>query len=79
MLEKYNDILSIHDLMEILDIGQNKAYDMVRTGTLYSVRIGRQIRIPKQSLIDFLTNPSYTNDNNKFCDSVSPATKGARQ
>ena len=41
--------------MPILGIGKNTAYELVRSKQIYSVKIGRQLRIPKQALIDYLT------------------------
>ena len=50
--------LRVEDLMPILQIGRNTAYELVRSGTIHSIKIGRQLRIPKQALIDFLnTSP----------------------
>lgn len=46
--------LRVDDLMPILGIGRNTTYRLVRTGEIRSIRIGRQIRIPRQFLIDFL-------------------------
>ena len=48
--------LRVEDLMPILDIGRNTAYELVRSKQIYSVKIGRQLRIPKQALIDYLTS-----------------------
>ena len=48
--------LRVEDLMPILDIGRNTAYELVRTKQIFSVKIGRQLRIPKQALIDYLTS-----------------------
>ena len=46
--------LRVDELMVILDIGRNTAYSMLRSGQIRSVRIGRQIRIPRDALIRFL-------------------------
>ena len=46
--------LRVEDLMPILGIGRNTAYDLVPSKQIYSVKVGRQLRIPKQSLIDYL-------------------------
>ena len=46
--------LRVEDLMPILDIGRNTAYELVRSKQIFSVKIGRQLRIPKQALIDYL-------------------------
>ena len=48
--------LRVEDLMPILDIGRNTAYELVRSKQIYSIKIGRQLRIPKQALIDYLTS-----------------------
>ena len=44
----------VEDLMPILGIGRNTAYRLVRSGEIRSIRIGRQIRIPRQVLLDYL-------------------------
>ena len=46
--------LRVEDLMPILDIGRNTAYELVRCGTIRSIRIGRQLRIPKDAIQDYL-------------------------
>lgn len=47
--------LRVEDLVPILGIGRNTAYELVRSGQIFSVKIGRQLRIPKQALIDYLS------------------------
>ena len=46
--------LRVEELMPILGIGRNTAYELVRSGRLRSIRVGRQVRIPKNALIEFL-------------------------
>ena len=46
--------LPVEDLMPILGIGRNTAYELIRSGQIRSVRIGRQIRIPREALLEFL-------------------------
>ena len=46
--------LRVEELMPILGIGRNTAYKLVRSGRLRSIRVGRQVRIPKNALIEFL-------------------------
>ena len=48
--------LRVEDLMPILGIGRNTAYELVRSKQIFIVKIGRQLRIPKQALIDYLTS-----------------------
>ena len=48
--------LRVEDLMPILDIWRNTAYELVRCGTIRSIRIGKQLRIPKDALIEYLSD-----------------------
>lgn len=48
--------LRVEDLMPILGIGRNTAYELVHSGQIKSIRIGRNIRIPKSEVIRFLNN-----------------------
>lgn len=55
----YDDLpltLSVRELMPILSIGRNTAYELIRSGQIRSVRIGRKIRIPKAEVLRFLKN-----------------------
>ena len=60
MKTEYNSIdelplvLRVEDLMPILDIGRNTAYELVRSGKIRSVKVGRQIRVPRDAVVDFL-------------------------
>ena len=47
--------LRVEDLMPILGIGRNTAYELVRSGQIRSIRIGRQLRIPKDAVQEYLT------------------------
>lgn len=47
--------LRVEELIPVLGIGRNTAYDLVRSGQIRSIRIGRQLRIPKDAVLDFLT------------------------
>ena len=47
-------VLSVPQLAKLLGIGRNAAYDMVNSGRIRSVKIGRTIRIPKSAVIEFI-------------------------
>ena len=49
-------ILTIDDLMVFLGIGKNSAYNLVRSGQIKSIRIGRQIRITREAVMAFVQN-----------------------
>ena len=40
--------------MPILNIGRNTAYELIHSGQIRSIRVGRQLRIPKGAVLDFL-------------------------
>lgn len=48
-------IMRVEDLMPILRIGRNTAYELVRCGKIRSIRVGRNIRIPRDAVINYLT------------------------
>lgn len=54
----YSDLpltLRVEELMPVLGIGRNTAYELVRSGQIRSIRVGRQVRIPKDALLEFLS------------------------
>ena len=54
MFEKYPDILTVRDIMSALDIGRNKAYELLNLNKIKSIKIGWNYRIPKKYLIDYI-------------------------
>ena len=46
--------LRVEELMPILGIGRNTAYDLVRCGQIRSIKVGRQIRVPRDAVVEFL-------------------------
>ena len=61
MKTEYNSIdelplvLRVEDLIPILDIGRNTAYELVRSGKIRSIKVGRQIRVPRDAVVEFLS------------------------
>ena len=47
--------LRVEDFLPILGIGRNTAYELVRSRKIRSIRIGKQLRIPKDALIKYLS------------------------
>jgi excisionase family DNA binding protein len=56
MFEKYNDVVTVEELAEMLKIGRNTAYKLLTTDQIPSVRVGRQRRIRKADIQRFLLN-----------------------
>ena len=55
MFESYPDVITAKDLQKMLGIGHNTTYELLRSHTIPNIKVGRQIRISKQSVIDYLT------------------------
>ena len=56
MFTAYPDIVNIIQLKEMLGIGINLAYKLVRSKTIPSLKVGREYKIPKRNIIYYLTN-----------------------
>lgn len=60
MLSSYQDILIFDELVEILNIGVNTTYELLKKKKIYSKKIGREYKIPKLCVIDFIYNQKTT-------------------
>lgn len=47
-------ILNVSQLAQVLGIGINNAYDLIHSGRIETVKIGRQYRISKEAVLKFL-------------------------
>ena len=52
MFEKYPDVVTIEQVAEMLNIGINKTYELLRTNTIQHVRVGRRYIIAKKAVIE---------------------------
>lgn len=55
MFTEYPDIVNVPQLREMLDIGVNLAYELVRQKKIQSLKVGREYKIPKRNVIAYLT------------------------
>lgn len=51
--------LRVEDLMPLLGIGRNTAYELIRSRQIRSICVGRQIRIPREALLEFLDGRKF--------------------
>ena len=47
-------VFSVKDLQQLLSISLNVAYELVRSGQIRSIRIGRTYRIPREAVEAYL-------------------------
>ena len=50
MFNSYPDILSVKQLCEILCIGKNTAYRLLKSGEIRSIKIEKVYKIPKKDV-----------------------------
>lgn len=58
----YSRLLRVEDVQEILGIGRNSAYALVKSGRLRSIRVGRSIRITRGELARFMGEKYVSSD-----------------
>ncbi len=56
MLKEYPDVLTVEQLQNILGIGRNTAYKLLKNKEIQSIRVRRLYRIPKYAVIAYLKN-----------------------
>jgi excisionase family DNA binding protein len=49
-------LLTVPEVMDALALKRGKVYDLIRTGHLHSVKIGRNRRIPVEAVDAFLSD-----------------------
>lgn len=55
MLDEYPDVLTTGEVLAILDISRNLLYQLINSGELPAMRLGKKIwRIRKDCLLEFL-------------------------
>ena len=55
MLDQYGDVLVPTELQEILGVGRNFAYSLLKSGEIPSLRVGKKYRIPKDAVLHYLS------------------------
>ena len=55
MFKSYPDLVDIIQLKEMLGIGITLAYRLVKNNQIPALKIGRQYKIPKMNIIDYVT------------------------
>lgn len=56
MFESGYDILTTEEVMELLNIGKNALYKLLASGGLKAFRIGRNWKIPRKSVDEYIDN-----------------------
>lgn len=54
MFDDYDDLVSIEALCEMLSVGKNIAYELLKQKKIKAFRIGRAWRIPKKAVEEYI-------------------------
>ena len=90
MFKNEPDVLTVPDVVRLLQFGKNTVYSLIKEGRISSIKQGKKIIVPKVCLIEFLTDdanfqtPSPTVPNNLWtyedgCGSVCVAREDKGQ
>ena len=55
MFPEYPDIVTVRQLREMLGMWGQLAYDLIADGEVQAIKIGNSFKIPKVSVINFVT------------------------
>ena len=54
IFKDYPDVITVEDLQNMLHIGRNTTYGILKDGAIKTIKIGKKYIIPKQSVIEFI-------------------------
>lgn len=55
-IDEYPSFLTVQDLRDILRVGRDNVYNLVNSGQFKTIKVGRQIRVPKDAFVNWLNN-----------------------
>ena len=53
-------MLTIMDIAELLRVSKNTAYNFVKTGMVPSIKVGHQIRVYREDMLNYIKASSQT-------------------
>lgn len=54
LFNTYPDVVSIDEIQQMLRIGKNAVYELLKTQKLKSIKVGKKYIVPKKYVIEFL-------------------------
>ncbi|MDE6425129.1 MAG: helix-turn-helix domain-containing protein [Ruminococcus sp.] len=62
MCEDLNEIITIEELMKLLNIGKNTAYKLLESGEIRAFILGNKWKIPRNSVSEYINKMTYGTD-----------------
>ena len=60
--DNYDDMVTIEELCEMLAIGRNTAYSLLKAGEIKAFKIGRIWKIPREAVSEYVLKKSRLSD-----------------
>ena len=60
------EVMTVVEAAKLLRVGKNKAYSLISSGKLKSIKIGGKILVPKLCLVGFLTDENNYQFSSQF-------------
>lgn len=54
MFNEYDDMVTVEEMQKMIGVGKNTAYNLLKEDKIKSFRIGRNWKIPKESVIEYV-------------------------
>ena len=52
--EDYPDVVSVEEIRQMLRIGKNAVYTLLKNGAIKSIKVGKRYIVPKKYVAEFL-------------------------
>jgi len=52
--DDYPDVVSVEEIQQMLRIGKNAVYTLLKDGVIKSVKVGKRYIVPKKYVVEFL-------------------------
>lgn len=62
MFTEPNEVLTVTEVMELLYIGKNTAYELLKSGELKGFRIGKTWRVPRANIDRYIEEKCKLNE-----------------
>lgn len=57
----YTKLLEIHEIQQLLGIGRNKVYGLIRSGEIAAFKIGREWKVTENAIDEYIKKQSSLN------------------
>lgn len=54
LFDSYPDVVSVEEIQQMLRIGKNAVYQLLKDGAIKSIKVGKRYVVPKKYIVDFL-------------------------